>query len=242
MPGTLALIGSGEFTPAMRAVDTLLLAQTGGRRVLVVPTAAAAQGPSTADAVLAAAAEHFDRLGASVLVAPVWTREDAFDPAVLSQLDEADLLYVSGGQVGYLAESLVGSPFADALIGAWRAGRPLAAASAGAVALGGSIYDPEDPRAPARPGLAVVDAVLTPHWGEVGASTSFVERVSSAQSRVLTLDEDTAAVHDTAGWMIAGAGGALLGVDGQPWRALRHDDLPPGRARLSGVTPRGLSG
>lgn len=177
-----------------------------------------------------------------MLVAPVWTREDAFDPAVLSQLDEADLLYLSGGQVGYLAESLVGSPFADALIGGWRAGRPLAAASAGAVLLGASVYDPENPQAPVLPGLAVANAALIPHWGEVGAHMSFIERVRSAQPRVLTLDEDTAAVHGTAGWMIAGAGGALLGVDRQPWRVLRHDDLPPGQTRLSGVTPRGLPG
>jgi cyanophycinase-like exopeptidase len=119
--------------------------------------------------VVAAAAEHFDRLGATVEVASVWTRDDAFDPAVLPQVGDADLLYLSGGQVGYLAEALAGSPFADALLVAWRAGRPSAAASAGAVLLGSWVYDPEDEHAP------------------------------------------------------------LLGVDGQPGRPLRHEDLPAGR-------------
>ena len=230
MPGTLALIGSGEFSSALRAVDTLLLAQTDGRRVLVVPTAVAVDGAETVRAVLGAAREHFDRLGAAVLVAPVWTRDDAFDPAATSELPDADLIYIPGGKVGYLAGSLVGSPFAAALVGAWRTGRPLAAASAGAVLLGSVVYDPEDSDAPARPGLAVVDAAVIPHWSEVSSMSPFVERVRDEQPRVLTLDEDTAAVHETtSGWMIAGSGGALLGIDGEPWRALRNDDLPAGR-------------
>jgi hypothetical protein len=57
--------------------------------------------------------------------------------------------------------------------------------------------------------------------------SSFVGRVRAQQSRLPTLDEDTAAVHHGRAWMTAGAGGALIAVDDQPFRPLRDDDLPP---------------
>jgi cyanophycinase-like exopeptidase len=225
--GTLALIGSGEFTQALRAVDTLLLTQTSRRRVLVVPTAVAPEGPDAVGAVLAAARDHFDRLGASVRIVPVWTRDDACDPAVRSQLAGADLIYLAGGKVGYLADCLVDSPFAEAMVEAWCSGTPLSAASAAAVLLGTAVYDPEDAQAPARTGLSVIDAAVLPHWGHVSSMSAFIGRVRAQQPRLLTLDEDTAAVHHGRTWMTAGAGGALLAIDHQPLRPLRDDDLPP---------------
>jgi dipeptidase E len=224
-PGPLALIGSGEFTASMRSVDTLLLAKATGRRVLVVPTAVVSDGPDSSAGVVQAAQEQFSPLGAEVIVSGVRNRADAVreSPA----LDDVDLIYVAGGKVGHLVQALVGTPFVEALITAWRRGVPLAAASAGAVLLGSWAYDPEDPKAPARPGVGLIDAAVIPHWQEVSRTRpEFVPRIRREQPQLLVLDDDTAAVHDGSGWMVTGHGGALLSARAQ-LRPLGHEDLPP---------------
>jgi cyanophycinase len=225
MPGPLALIGSGEFTSAMRSIDTLLLAHATDRRVLVVPTAAAADGPDTVAAVARAAQEHFAQLGAEVVLSDVRSRREALREQ--PHLDDVQLIYLAGGQVGHVCEVLVGTPYAEALIAAWRRGVALAAASAGAVLLGSWVYDPEEPHAPAQRGVGLVNATVIPHWQEVSRTEpEFAARVREEQPQVLTLDEDTAAVHGGDGWMVAGRGGVLLG-SGRDLRPLAHDDLSP---------------
>ncbi len=228
MPGPLALIGSGEFTSAMRSVDTLLLAQATGRRVLVVPAAAAADGADAVAAVVRAAKEHFAALGAEVVLSAVRSRDDALHEQ--PHLDDINLIYLAGGKVGHVARALVDTPYVDRLISAWRRGVPLAAASAGAVLLGSWVYDPEDPHAQVRRGVRLVDAAVIPHWQEVSRTEpEFVERVRQAQPHLLTLDEDTAAVHDgDGGWMATDRGSVLLG-SGRHLRPLAHDDVRPQR-------------
>jgi cyanophycinase len=227
MSGPLALIGSGEFTSAMRSVDTLLLAQAAGRRVLVVPAAAAADGPDAVAAVARAAQEHFAQLGAEVVLSAVGSRQDAVRGQ--PDLDGVDLIYLPGGKVGHCARVLVGTPYMDGLIGAWRRGVPLAAASAGAVLLGSWVYDPEDPHARARRGVGLVDAAVVPHWQEVSRTRlKFVARVCEEQPQVLTLDEDTAAGYSDGGWMVTGRGSVLLSSR-QHLRPLAHDDVQPQR-------------
>ncbi len=56
----------------------------------------------------------------------------------------------------------------------------------------------------------------------------FAARVHREQPQVLTLDEDTAAVHGAGGWMVTGRGGVLLG-SGPHLRPLAHDDITPQR-------------
>jgi cyanophycinase len=98
MPGPLALVGSGEFTASMRSVDTLLLANGTGRRVLVVPTAAAADGTEAVAAVVRAAQEHFASLDAEVVVSGVRQRSGAVREAALP--DDVDVIYLPDGNVG----------------------------------------------------------------------------------------------------------------------------------------------
>jgi cyanophycinase-like exopeptidase len=209
----------------MRSVDALLLADATDRRVLVIPAAAAADGPDTVAAVVQAAQEHFAHLGAEIVVSDVRSRRDAFREQ--PGLDAVDLIYLSGGQVGHAAHVLVGTPYVDALIAAWRRGVALAAASAGAVLLGSWVYDPERPEAPAHRGVGLVNAAVVPHWQEVSRTEpEFAARVGHERTQVLTLDEDTAAVHAGSSWMVVGRGAVLLGP-GAHLRSLEHSDLPP---------------
>jgi cyanophycinase len=225
MPGPLALVGSGEFTPSMRSVDTLLLASATGRRVLLVPTAAAGNSADSVAAVVRSAQKHFTHLGADVVVGDVHDRLGAVRGCGLP--DSVDLIYLAGGQVGHVAEALVGTPYMEAVIARWRRGVPLAAASADAVLLGTWVYDPEDPEAPVRRGVGVLEAAVIPHWQEVSRTRpDFVARVRQEQPHVLVLDEDSAAVHGGSGWMVTGQGGAYVTV-GPDLRPLGGEDVPP---------------
>jgi cyanophycinase len=118
--GPLALIGSGEFTSTMRSVDTLLLAHATHRRVLVVPTAAAADGPDAVAAVVRAGQKHFAQLGAEVVLSDVRSRRDALREQ--PRLDDVQLIYLAGGQVAHVSEVLVGTPYANVVVAAQRGG------------------------------------------------------------------------------------------------------------------------
>jgi hypothetical protein len=139
------LIGSGEFTQALRVVDTLLLTQRPCDGFLSCPPWSPRRG-LTPSMRCWPTRDHFDRLGAWIQVAPVWTRDGAVRLAGRSQLADADLIYLAGGKDGYLADCLVDSPFAGARLEAWCSGPPLAAASAAAVLLDAAATTPKPPR------------------------------------------------------------------------------------------------
>ena len=88
MSGAIALVGSGEFTPAMVEVDRGLLAATGRHRarVVILPTASWPDGEAVFLRWAAMGVEHFEGLGAEVEVVLVRERKDAevAGPAVRS--------------------------------------------------------------------------------------------------------------------------------------------------------------
>ena len=75
MTGTLALVGGAEWTEGCD-FDAELLEASGGRSVLIVPTAAAYENPSH---VGRPGREWFEGLGASVDVLEVYRRADALE-------------------------------------------------------------------------------------------------------------------------------------------------------------------
>src|SRR4051794_8996552 len=143
MPGPVALVGSGEFLPAMAEVDAGLLAATGRRqpRVVLLPTASWPDGDEVFRRWAAMGVEHFRGLGAEVEPLLVRDRFDADDPGHVQAIGEADLVYLSGGKPGHLTESLAESPVGMALVAAHERGTILAGCSAGAMTLSGRHWD-----------------------------------------------------------------------------------------------------
>ena len=121
MPGPVALVGAGEFLPAMADVDAGLLASTGVARprVVVMPTASFPDGEDVFERWASMGVAHFAGLGAEVEPVLVRDRADADDPAAAQALGEADLIYLSGGKPGYLRRALEGTA-----VGGRSAGRP----------------------------------------------------------------------------------------------------------------------
>ena len=205
-PGPIALVGSGEFLPVMEAVDAALLA---GRppRAVFLPTAAAPDGSGRVDHWVRLGTEHYGRLGVEPVPLAVLDRHDADDPALASAVAGAGLVYLSGGNPGYLADTLRGTAVLEAILAAWRAGAALAGCSAGACALT-AVADDTRTRA-SRPGLAVVpEVVVLPHFDRIERwAPGIVERRAAglAPGQVLLgIDEETALISDGGGWRVEG--------------------------------------
>ena len=135
MAGPIALVGGGEFRPGCEEMDLAILEATGveGPSVLILPTAAANQNPGKAAANGVA---YFSGLGARSSALMVLGPAEANDERLMSPLDSADLVYITGGDPGHLLRVLTGSLLLKRLEGALERGAVLAGSSAGAMVLG----------------------------------------------------------------------------------------------------------
>jgi cyanophycinase len=205
-PGPIALVGSGEFLPVMEGVDAALLAGRAPRAVFL-PTASAPDGPDRVEYWLRLGTEHYGRLGVEPVPLAVLDRRDADDPANAAALAGAGLVYLSGGNPGYLADTLRGTAVLSAALAAWQAGAALAGCSAGACALTAVAGDTQT--GATRPGLAVVPGlVVLPHFDQIeGWSPGIVDRRLAdlgAGQILVGIDEETALVSSKDGWRVEG--------------------------------------
>lgn len=213
-PGPIALVGSGEFLPAMSAVDADLLASTGRTRprVAILPTASWPDGEDVFQRWAAMGVEHFRELGAEVEPVLVRDRFDADDAAHVQAIGEADLVYLSGGKPGHLSAALVGSPVGDAIVAAHRRGAILAGCSAGAMTLVGRHFDFRRRRLfwPVRwrRGLDLVPgATVIPHYDAFPEPMSAMLALQAPRGvTTLGIDEDTALIGRDGSWQVQGRG------------------------------------
>jgi cyanophycinase len=232
MPGPVALVGAGEFLPAMAAFDGGLLAATGiaRPRVAVVPTASYPDGEAVFQRWAEMGVAHFQGLGAEVEPVLVRDRTAADDAAAAQAVGEADLVYLSGGKPSYLLEALDGTAVGRALAAAHERGAALVGCSAGAMALAGHSFDFRIRLMPFplrwgsglgfAPGLSVV-----PHydaWPE--PFSALIAFQAPRGSVVLGIDEDTAVVGQDGAWQVHGAARVTV------WRGRRRERVRAGEA------------
>lgn len=208
MPGPLALVGSGEFLEVMRAVDIRLLESRPGRAV-ILPTAAAEDGAARVDYWLDLGSQHFAGLGVTPVPLRVLDRADAERSELAEQIAGAGLVYLSGGNPGYLADTLRGTAVWRAVLEAWEAGAALAGCSAGACALSAVADDFRHPGRFSGAGLGVVaDVVAIPHFDRFSQFmpnlASDLLESSGDDLTVLGIDEETALVGGPTRWTVAG--------------------------------------
>ncbi|MFP5309798.1 MAG: Type 1 glutamine amidotransferase-like domain-containing protein [Actinomycetes bacterium] len=229
--GPLALVGSGEFLPAMLETDATLLA---GRppRVAVLATAAAPDGDAVVRRWYDLAGRHYATLDAEVVEVDVRDRADAGRADLAALVAGAGLVYLSGGKPDHLVAALRGTPVADAVVAAWRGGAALAGCSAGAMALAAGWPSFVRAGGGLQAGLGVVPGLaVVPHFDRfVSWRRRWVDRVGAerpAGVRVVGIDEDTALVWDPAGgWRVTGVGGVHELAGGPPVPLGDTPDLP----------------
>jgi cyanophycinase len=212
MNGLIALVGSGEYLPVMEDVDRHLLASLNlnGRkpRVVCLPTAAGKEGDGSINRWSTMGTGHFQKLGAEVNALRIIDRPSADDPQWDSYLENANLIYFSGGDPGYLYQTLNGSRAWSTMQKAWSRGAVYAGCSAGAMILAKRI--PGFRLGGTQEGFGIVPAAFViPHFDAV--PVMFKPLVYALKSRLkqgermLGVDEDTALVGALGGkWQAMG--------------------------------------
>lgn len=108
MTGALALLGSGEFTEALLETDKFLLTQIENPKVAIVPTAAGLE--DTVDSWINDGIAHFKKLDIPAKGVRLLNSEDAHSKQTLEQLKDSNFFYFSGGDPGYLLDTIRDSP------------------------------------------------------------------------------------------------------------------------------------
>ncbi|OGO15498.1 MAG: hypothetical protein A2Y93_11970 [Chloroflexi bacterium RBG_13_68_17] len=217
--GTLALVGAGEFLESMRAVDAELLRRAGARRVAILPTASAPDGPGVPERWAAMGVAHFTALGAVARAVMAVDRSSCQAPDLAAQAQEADLVYFSGGKPAYLVETLRDSLVWAAVLSVLARGGLVAGCSAGAMALGGWVPDRPTLRRPSfwRPGLGLVpQTVILPHFDEIPPLiTAGLAAVAPRGATLIGIAGSTALVGRDAVWTVLGERGVRVRAQGR---------------------------
>jgi cyanophycinase len=218
--GLIALVGAGEYLPVMNKIDRHLLdsVNTDGRtpRVVCMPTAAGQEGEASIQRWLNMGVEHFQALGAEVTAARIIDRDSADDSQWASDLENADLIYFSGGNPMYLYKIMQGSRAWTAAQKAWKRGAIYAGCSAGAMILAQRVPNFRAAGLTSIDGFQVISpAFVIPHFDRIrglwSAYLFAVRRQLKDDQFILGVDENTALVGKLdSSWQVMGQGQAHI--------------------------------
>lgn len=214
-PGPVALVGSGEYLPVMQEIEASLLAGRAPRYVQLA-TAAAPEGQASLARWHELGRLAAERIGVQQVVVPVVDRISADDEGLASLVEGAGLVYLSGGNPKFLAETLRGTAVWAAIERQWRLGAALAGCSAGAMALGGGVPDVRHPMSGPVDGLGVLPRLsVIPHFDRFGSRLlgSLAGHQLDDDVVRVGIDESTAIVGGPGTWQVVGRASAWL-LDG----------------------------
>ena len=195
-------MGGNEFRPDCEPMDRALLAKIGSTpTVVILPTAAARENPALA---AENGVRYFKRLGATAEAAMVIDSATGRETKWVTLIQNADLVYFTGGDPAYLLNTMRNSPAWKAVLEAWKSGRMLAGSSAGAMIFGGKMWAPGKGWCEGLgllPRLAVIPhhARLATLWNAEQMRASLPKGVT-----LLGIDEATALLGPP--WQVIGAG------------------------------------
>lgn len=215
--GPIALVGSGEYLPIMQEVEAALISGRNPKYVQI-PTAAAPEGESSLHHWITLGKAQADRMGVEAVSVIAHDRNDADDPRIAEQVRGAGLIYLSGGNPAFLANTIRDTLLWREIESAWRDGAALAGCSAGAMALADHIPTLRLPTHPATSGFGLLPHIrVLPHFDKMFARLpDFMTRFMKVPDgvSVVGIDEDTAIVGGPFEWEVKGRQSAWLFVDG----------------------------
>ena len=171
MNGSLALVGSGEYLPAMAEFEKSLLEdgiKNGKENIYIqIPTAAAQESSARLEYWRDLGQKQAQAIGAKPLFLPIYTRDDAQNLNFVNQISNGALIYMSGGDPHYLAKTLIDTPIWQAIVKNWQSGASLAGCSAGAMVLSSQIPNFRLSRAQPTTGLNLIPNIrVIPHFNK----------------------------------------------------------------------------
>jgi len=215
MNGSLALVGSGEYLPAMAEFEKSLV-QDGIKngkeaRYLQIPTAASRESADRLSYWKELGLRQAQDIGVQETYLPIYTREDAFNQKYVDQVANSALMYMSGGDPHHLAEVLIDTPLWSAIIENWKTGASLAGCSAGAMVLSAHIPNFRLLKKTPTAGLNLLPEVrVIPHFNKffkwIPESAAKVLLHVPDNSILIGVDELTAIVKRSGenDWLVVG--------------------------------------
>jgi cyanophycinase-like exopeptidase len=235
MPGSLALVGSGEFLPIMADFEKSLIndgVKNNKQPTYVqIPTAAGQESPDRL--------KYWEELGkiqAELLqieqrFLPIFNRADAEKEEFAEQIKDAALIYMSGGDPHYLANSLIDTPVWKAIYTNWQTGASLAGCSAGAMAMCTEIPNFRFTKREPTRGLNILPNLrVIPHFDKffrwIPDSAAKVLMHAPENSILLGIDELTALVRrsNETHWIVQGEAKVHI-LQGAPKQELLHAEV-----------------
>ena len=215
MNGSLALVGSGEYLPAMTEFEKSLV-QDGVKngkesRYIQIPTAAGRESVDRLEYWKQLGLTQAKAIGVEATYLPIYTREDAFNQKYVDSVTNSALMYMSGGDPHHLAEVLIDTPLWTAIVENWKTGASLAGCSAGAMVLSAHIPNFRLLKKTATQGLNLLPEIrVIPHFNKffkwIPESAAKVLLHVPDNSILIGVDELTAIVKrsgDTE-WVVVG--------------------------------------
>jgi cyanophycinase-like exopeptidase len=213
--GSLALVGSGEYLPAMTALEKSLLDDgiKNGKaaKYIQIPTAAGQESDDRLDFWKALGQRQADAIGVEATYLPIYTRDDAFKQEHVDAMKDSALMYMSGGDPHHLAEVLIDTPVWAAMVENWQSGASLAGCSAGAMVLSAQIPNFRMLKRSPSKGLNLLPEIrVIPHFNKffkwIPESAAKVLLHVPDDSILIGVDEMTAIVKRTgnAHWVVVG--------------------------------------
>jgi len=207
--GPVALVGSGEYLPVMAGIEGGLL-EGRPKKYVQLATAAAPEGEDSLARWHRLGREQAERLGVEQVVVDVRTREDAESRQWVEAIKGAGLIYLSGGNPAFLAETLHQTAVWHAIVAEHENGAALAGCSAGAMAISSwapRMRDLVHTNQPTGLGL-VPDLRVIPHFDKMLGWMPDVLRNALLHkpdgTMLVGIDEDTALVGGPHEWTVQG--------------------------------------
>jgi cyanophycinase-like exopeptidase len=215
MNGSLALVGSGEYLPAMTTFEKSLLDDgiKNGKatKYIQIPTAAGQESDDRLDFWKALGQKQADAIGVEATYLPIYTRDDAFKQEHVDAIKDSALMYMSGGDPHHLAEVLIDTPVWTAMVENWQSGASLAGCSAGAMVLSAQIPNFRMLKRSPSKGLNLLPEIrVIPHFNKffkwIPESAAKVLLHVPDDSILIGVDEMTAIVKRTGNdhWVVVG--------------------------------------
>ena len=215
MNGSLALIGSGEYLPAMAAFEKSLLddaiALGKAPTYIQIPTAAGKESADRLDYWKQLGAAQAQRIGVTSIHLPIYSREDAFNQVHVDAINNSALMYMSGGDPHHLATTLIDTPLWSAILSNWASGASLAGCSAGAMVLSSQIPNFRLTKNPPTQGLNLLPNIrVIPHFNKffrwIPESAAKVLLHVPSDAILIGVDEMTAIVKRAGAehWVVVG--------------------------------------
>ena len=234
--GSLATVGSGEYSTAMFDMESLLLndgIEKGKRPVFVqLATAAGREGADQLKYWETLGMAQAKRLDVEVKFLPVFDRAEAESDEYVEDVSDAALIYFSGGDPNYLATTMRDTVLWQAIQNNFNTGGSLAGCSAGAMFLSTQIPRLRFTNKPPVPGVGLLKNIqVIPHFNKIHkfVPDTAVRLISDTPDGVLLIgvDDETSLIQRSHTWSVWGTGNVHV-LNGETPRTYKHGEFITG--------------